>query len=285
MASSADELDVELAVLRARHGSKGGLISISRVGANFVARIAYVEEDRPEDWLQFWVGTEPLHIAGGGGTSYDGDLWFHSMKLGQVDDPTPKDLGRIRASVDGVVHDVRPAPLAELRSGKLDDPATWFAFDETWCQGCGRVDSAAFCEECRSAIHEASIRSSEVAQMPNQIVPLGVVVGEVNGADIVLVDIEIYGRLSLLRTWWGVEAADDEPLEGLRSPLNRRLLLTTDAGDELVVAPGSSWNTDGRGVETGHRAIGVLDAGCTMLRIQTPDGVSLDVTIDLARAT
>jgi hypothetical protein len=141
-----------------------------------------------------WVGTEPLHIAGGGGTSYDGDLWFHSMKLGQLDDPKPENLGRIRASVDGVVHDVRPTPLAALRSGKLDDPATWFAFDETCCQGCGRVGSATFCEECRSAIHEASIRSSEVARMPDQIVPLGVVVGEVNGADIVLVDIEIHGR-------------------------------------------------------------------------------------------
>lgn len=285
MESSADELDVELAVLRARHGSTGGLISISRIGSNFVARVAYVEEDALEDWLQFWVGTEPLNIAGGGGTSYDGDLWFHSMKLGQVDDPEPKDLGRIRALVDGVVHDVRPVPLAELRSGKLEEPVTWWVFDEACCQGCGRVDSAPFCEECRSAIHEASIRSSEVARMPDQIVPLGVVVGEVNGADIVLVDIEIHGRLSLLRTWWAVEAADDEPLDGLRSPLNRRLLLTTDAGDELVVAPGSSWSTDGRGVETDHRAIGVLDAGCTMLRIQTPDGVALDLTIDLARVT
>lgn len=285
MKSPVDELDVELAVLRTRHGSKGGLISIVRIGTNFVARIACVEEDRPDDWLEFWVGTEPLHIAGGGGTSYDGDLWFHSMKLGQLDDPKPEDLGRIRASVDGVVHDVRPVPLAELRSGKLDGPATWSAFDETGCQGCGRVDSAPFCDECRSAIHEASTRSSEVARIPDQIVPLGVVVGEVNGAEIVLVDIEIHGRLSLLRTWWGVEAADDEPLQGLPSPLNRRLLLTTDAGDELVVAPGSSWNTDGRGVETEHRAIGVLDAGCTMLRIQTPDGVPLDVTIDLARPT
>lgn len=285
MESSADGLDVELAVLRARHGSKGGLVSISRIGANVVARIACVEDDRPEDWLRFWVGTQPLHIAGGGGTSYDGDLWFHSMKLGQVGDPRPEDLGRIRASVDGVVHDVRPAPLAELRSGKLNDPATWFPFDETCCQGCARVDSAMFCEECRSAIHEASIRSSEVARMPDQVVPLGVVVGEVNGADIVLVDIEIHGRMSLLRTWWGIEAAGDEPLDRLRSPLNRRLILTTDAGDELVVAPGSSWNTDGRGVETEHRAAGVLDPGCTMLRIQTPDGVSLDVTIDLARAT
>lgn len=273
--------DIEIALAAPTSGGRTGLVSVTRIGGVFVARVIHGEMDRPESWLTVSAEGGPIGLAGGGGTSYDGETWTSSFRLGQHGQTLPDSPVGLSVAVDGVDVELHVTPLATRRSLVLREAAASRDLLSLGCRGCGRSGQDSYCDECGSAIDQAGRRGALTRWKPEAVIPLGVSLGQIDGAEVLLIDLEVYDRSSILRSWWGIEAEPDQELSELKSPLDRRLQLSTDTGDDLVVAPGSSWETDGHGVLTDHRIPAHLDTGARTLRIHTPGQSAMDLALEL----
>lgn len=273
--------DVEIAVVDWSSATATGLLSVVRIGHSFVARIVYRESQRLDGWFKAWTSAGPIGLAGGGSGSFDGDVWTGNFRLGQFGQKLPATLAELHVAIDDAEVTIQPASLANLRELTLNPGGLSRELLALGCPGCGRPGDRRHCGPCGAAIDAASRQASRSTWRPDRVVPLGVTLGDVDEATVSLIDLEVYGGSSILRSWWAIEADEDQPLSELRSPLNRRLHISTDAGDDVVAAPGSSWGTDGHGVITDHRIPARLDPAARTLRIHTSYERTLVATIDL----